>query len=147
MGTLNRPVLLESNFFDTSALHDSLEYDGAINIPAACVPRDNSSIFTVRFGQHFENDQPGLLILRRDENGLYSYKHFFGYIACGQRQQILNIDFSGKPITDPEKADFAGLDQFGGYWAIPYDGIPYKPAVNIDLSLGFGKPQPAPQPF
>ena len=127
-----------------NSIHEHLSYDGAIDIPPACLPKDGSSVLAVRYGEKFDNGQPGMLILRRDGSGLWSYKHEFGYMACGRRRKILDSDFSGAPITNPETADFKGLDQFAGYWAFPYAGVPFFSSVNIPAELDFGD-FPAPE--
>ena len=112
-------------------LRQLFERDGLVHVSKDCVPRDNCHVIAVRYTLGTENEQPSLAILRRDQDGTWSYKHSFGYKACNDNKSVLNTDSELELITDPEKANLAKLTEFVGYFAAPYDGILYRPRVHI----------------
>lgn len=140
-GRLARPGIMDDSeellpgFYSQSGFESLFLADGFYPVDRFCLPRDNSPALAVRFGRNFEDRPYSFLILRRDGDGRWSYKHDFGYRACGQYKQILNVDFSGNPISDPETADFRELSEFGGYYTVPFAGVPYAPRVVIAPEL------------
>lgn len=123
---------------DADKIRGMFMCDGIDHIDPACVPDSDDYILAVRYGNNFENGKPGMIVMCRHPGGQWSYKHDFGFEACNQKRRILDVDFSGNPITDPATADFKGLTEFGGYYTIPYEGIHFKPSVGINPRHGFG---------
>ncbi len=86
----------------------------------------------------------GLLILRRDSNGLWSYKPVEDRKGCRNHAAPRQVDFSQQPLSNPYKADLNGHSVFLGYAAIPYSGLPFYPRLSIrqELLAPFYRPAP-----
>ncbi len=148
-GQLNMDLIAEHPLpeLDENKIRSMFMCDGIDHIDPACVPDSDDYLIAVRYGNNFEGGKPGMIIMCRHPGGQWSYKHDFGFEACNQKRRILDVDFSGNPITDPAstETDFKGLDKFGGYYTIPYAGVPFKSSVGINPRHGFGD-FPVPEP-
>ena len=122
-------------------LQARLLQDGLYPIMEGCLPPDNSHAIAVRFGQKVHGEMPGILILRRDENGLWSHGDKINRKNCGGLPGPHSIDFNGESIACPEKAYLGAYEQFAGYFSVPYGGLEYVPRIecpefkNWDLDL------------
>lgn len=142
-GFLNQNTVVEPNPSEITyeMIYALMTRDGALNIPADCIPQNGEHIIALRFGKGFDKgnlEKAGILPMRRDGDGVYSYSHDFNCISCNYKKPATNLDLSGAPINNPETAEFEGIESFGGYWAFPFKGVPFKPAVGIPAELGFG---------
>lgn len=71
------------------------------------------------------NHPAEILYLRRDSNGLWSYREITEKGGCRRPYLPRQYDFSGKPICNPQKADLGKFTQCLGFASIPYEGVLY----------------------
>lgn len=65
---------------------------------------------------------------RRDnDTGLWSHKR--------GRRLPENTDEDGKPIEDPRHASGLIYKEFGGFFAIPAEGIPFRPRIEVPADI------------
>lgn len=100
--------------------------DGLNDLSAQCVPAEPCHVIAIRFGIEPMTGRIDHIALRRDDNGLWSFKRHEERAGCRRIVRPRQTDFSGHLIENPETADFGPLTCFGGYAAIPYEGIPFR---------------------
>lgn len=114
------------NFMKFISIRDDLNY-----LDPRCLPLDNSHLICIRFGRNVDQGRPGFIALRRDSNGLWSYKPLSPKGGCAQIDIPLQIDCNGAPIECPVKACLGKYTEFGGFYALKYDGTLFHQRVNL----------------
>lgn len=127
LGSLNRrarEIMPSDKPFSRQRIRELAEVRDGLHYFDTLPSEGNEHIIGFRYSRPQEGGMPSrLLIARRNESGIWSYRKPSDNIGCIFRPPFSNQDDSGNVITDLESAALRDFPLFGGYAAIPYEGV------------------------